>query len=917
MTIYSSLRNGLLISSACLALVACTGSGSNANSGSTGPVTIGGGGGGGSTNKVSLVPTGFTCPTGTSEGTITRNGTDITACVLPAGTFTSDITLPGLSGGQEVGYAIAGSVFVGDNLISNASGSSATLTIEAGAVLFGQNGEDALFVSPGSQLVANGSAANPIIMTSASDIADGDWNDGLIDGSATTRGEWGGLVLSGLAPINDCDVTSATPGSTACNKTGEGGSGLFGGDEAAYSCGSLAYVRVQYAGYKFNDEDELNGIAFQGCGEGTTASYLQIHNNQDDGVEFFGGGVDVDHIVVTGAGDDSIDWTDGWYGDLQYALVIQDDSDGDRGIEGDNRSNDTDITPRSMPNISNFTFFGGATGSDGLKLRAGTAGNIANGIVIGFSDGVDFDQNTSSGTGPTVSSIFAGSNSGFKDIAVVNGVAAAADTMDGIIPGAAETAVPVTDNSVGNDLETPSFIGAFDPATETNASNWTTGWILGQTPGAGSTGCPTGTAQTAEAVPAGRSEARICLVPNSIVNDLTLTNGNLYKFSGSVFVGTDTGADAANPDAGAVTATLTIEPGVTLYGESGEDAIVISRGSKIIAAGTAAAPVIMTSESDIQSSVLATARGEWGGLVINGRAPINDCDVTTVDPIANPELCEKTGEGGSGLFGGNDAADNSGVLNYVQVKYAGFKFNDEDELNGIAFQGVGSGTDIDYVQVHNNQDDGIELFGGAAELKHLVLTGNGDDSLDWTDGWVGTAQYVIIVQSDDDGDRGIEGDNRSNDTDILPRTNPVISNVTILRGATGSDGVKLRAGTSGELYNFIIAGYNATGGDGIDFDQNSALGVTPTFYSTYVVDNTASVKDTEGTLFLTANGNKDGEAAAEDSTLTASGTTAPLVPGANENAVTPTTAPGLEATSYIGAVADSSDDWYKGWTFGL
>ncbi|NHK29068.1 hypothetical protein FF098_014185 [Parvularcula flava] len=922
MNVLSNLRGGLLLGSACAVLAACSGGGSNSNNGNAGPVTVnpGGGSGGGSTNAVNLVPAGFTCPAGTAQGTLTQGGTDIIACLISAGTLTADLTLPGTSGSQRVGYGIEGSLFVGENLISNPAGSTATLNIGAGAIIFGQAGEDAVFVNPGSQLNATGTAALPIVMTSIQDVADGSVNDGSSSGNVSARGEWGGLVISGLAPINDCDVTTQTPGTATCNKTGEGGSGLFGGANPADSSGTLSYVRVQYAGFEFNGEDQLNGIAFQGVGEGTTASYLQIHNNFDDGVEFFGGTVDADHIVVTGAGDDSIDWTDGWQGDLQYALVVQDDTDGDRAIEGDNRENDTDIEPRSMPNLSNLTFFGGATGSDGMKLRAGTAGNIANAIVIGFGDGVDFDQQSTAGVEPTISSIYTAGNNGIVDITATDSIEASGNTMNGIIPGAAERAVPVTNNSVGNDLETPSFIGAFNPLTETNASNWTTGWTLDNYfPAGDAAGCPSGTAVSGDAVPAGRTEAFICILPNAVNQNLTLTNGNLYTFEGSVFVGTDAGADAGNPEDG-FRATLTIEPGVTLYGRSGEDAIVVTRGSRIDALGTAAAPIVMTSQADVFGTQPdpATARGEWGGLVINGRAPINDCDVTTVDPVANPELCEKTGEGGSGLFGGNDAADDSGTLNYVRVMYAGFEFNGEDQLNGIAFQGVGSETEVDYIQVHNNFDDGVEFFGGTVNAKHVVLTGNGDDSMDWTDGWVGKAQYIIVVQSDDAGDRAFENDNRENDTDIEPRSNPTISNFTLVGGATNSDGAKIRAGANGAYYNGIITSTN----DGVDFDQQSTLGVAPTFYSTYIVDVVREA-DSEaigaGVWANGVNGNVGGDSAGQSSTLTAVGTTTPLSPGANELAVAPTSTGDdfFDDTTYVGAVEDDSDDWYVGWTFGL
>jgi hypothetical protein len=190
----------------------------------------------------------------------------------------------------------------------------------------------------------------------------------------------------------------------------------------------------------------------------------------------------------------------------------------------------------------------------------------------------------------------------------------------------------------------------------------------------------------------------------------------------------------------------------------------------------------------------------WGGVVINGNAPINDCPEGAQGGTA---ACTKEGEANSGLFGGADATDNSGVLNYVVVKYAGSNVDPENQLNGIAFQGVGSATVVDYIQVHNNLDDGIEMFGGTVNLKHVVLTGNGDDSMDWTDGWTGNMQFVHIKQAGTAGDSGIEADNREGDENALPRSNPTIANMTIV-GNPGERGILLRRGTGADIYNSLV-----------------------------------------------------------------------------------------------------------------
>ena len=192
--------------------------------------------------------------------------------------------------------------------------------------------------------------------------------------------------------------------------------------------------------------------------------------------------------------------------------------------------------------------------------------------------------------------------------------------------------------------------------------------------------------------------------------EMVLTNNNDYVLEGGVFFGNDNKENAV----------LRIQAGTKIYGKSGADYLVITRGSQIFAEGTKAQPIVMTAAKTANRN-----RGEWGGLIINGNAPINGCD-------AGVSLCEAEGEGSTGLYGGNEAADNSGILKYLRVEFAGYEITPDNELNGIAFQGVGSGTEVNYIQVHMNADDGVEFFGGTVNVKHVLLTGNKDDSMDWT-----------------------------------------------------------------------------------------------------------------------------------------------------------------------------------------
>jgi hypothetical protein len=391
---------------------------------------------------------------------------------------------------------------------------------------------------------------------------------------------------------------------------------------------------------------------------------------------------------------------------------------------------------------------------------------------------------------------------------------------------------------------------------------------------------------------------QICTLTGTILEDLHLTNNFDYVISGALRVGMD---NTVNP-------TLTIDPGVTTYGQSGNDFIWIDRGARIMANGTKDAPITMTSANDLEAT--ETTRGEWGGLVINGNAPINGCSTAP---------CESAGEGNSGMFGGSDPEDSSGSLTYLRVKYAGFLINDLDELNGIAFQGVGSGTNVDYVQVHNNQDDGVEFFGGTVNAKHLYLTGNRDDSLDWTFGWTGKVQHVVIVHSADTGDQGFEMDNNGDAPDSLPRAQPVISNVTMIGNANTDVGMLIREGTGGNFYNFVITGF----GDGcIDIDTaetftaagtpNSLTG-TLTMNNSVVDCSTNFIEDAgeafaTGDWFLAQDGNVELDTGMTD-----------YINSSAVNALqgmdTSSMSSFFDSTDYVGAVPNAEADWLQDWTF--
>lgn len=410
-----------------------------------------------------------------------------------------------------------------------------------------------------------------------------------------------------------------------------------------------------------------------------------------------------------------------------------------------------------------------------------------------------------------------------------------------------------------------------------------------------SSACPTdGTVGIAPTTTGGK---RLCVLTGTYTRNLHLTSNFEYILAGGVFIG----GDNVN------SASITMDPGVKIYGEKGLDFLVINRGSKIHVNGTATAPVIMTAATD--STATATTSGKWGGLVINGNAPINGCAVGTA-------VCEAEGEGSTGKYGGNNAADNSGNLNYLQVKYAGFLITATNELNGVALQGVGNGTVIDYVQVHNNADDGIEFFGGTVNAKHLYLSGNEDDSLDWTSGYSGKIQHVVILHRDI-SDKAIEADNNNVNRDSLPRAKPLISNVTIIGNANAGGGVLLREGTGAKLSNFVVSRADKFCFS-IDHDQTftnagTIAALTGNLSVTNSVANcTLNFKDDVADLFATSLWftGQTGNSTADVGMTTYTNTAA-----VNARTAAAPFDSFFDTTTYIGAVKDTASDWTAGWTY--
>ncbi len=978
--IFNSIKKTTLILSTFI-LVACGGGGdtsivSPGELGSLDDPTGGGGSGGAGSN----VRTGE-CP----ESPFITNGSPVagnTVCAIQ-GPITSDLTLT-----ADVMYRMLGKVDVGVDMGGDGTksgGVSATLTIPADAVILGKVSQDYLVVNRGSKIIANGTQSKPIRFT----------HNTAIEGTVgeLERGLWGGLVILGQAPINKC--SNDVRGTAECERVVEGSNALMGGANKNDNSGKLNFVRVEYAGYEIFPGNELNGITFGGVGDATEVDFVQVHNNQDDCVEFFGGTVNVKHLICTNAGDDNLDIDWGYQGKMQFVVVKQSSDASDHVVESDNTNSDSSVgyltEPRSRPMVTNFTFL--AQGADEpLKYKEGVSGIYINGIVKNnvsqnliestnietIQDGAitpkiqhhsvfmdaagdtsPFKADTSSsgvtaeqleasikeratdlviGTNTLVSGFFLGDNesavtSAF-DVSKVQGMCAVGPHAAGTPTDLCPTYSSKEERYIVDTwFSATNYIGAFSPGSDID-NNWASGWTLGLFT---DPECPAGTLESE--VLLGR---KVCSLSGVLTTDLTLVAGNYYKLDGKVAVGIDMGSDGTKT--GGASATLTIEPGVTVFGESGNDYLVVTRGSKINAVGTSSAPIIMTGRQDILGEAdIVNTRGLWGGLVLLGKSPINKCSFSTSGTSStagtrvNP--CEKNVEGSVGdTMGGEIPTDSSGTLKYVRVQYAGYEVFPGNELNGITFGGVGSGTDVSYIQVHNNADDCVEFFGGTVDVKYLVCTGADDDNLDIDWGYQGRLQFVIVQQSNDKGDHIVESDNTNSDAAVgyltEPRSNAVVSNFTFI--SKGFDEIfKLKEGVSGQYLNGVAIVNSAVTGRTTNciettfietvqagavtptFSMNSVAMDCPGYIKTDASSGGATIAQVDAIVKAGSNNLYGANSGGGSYVNTLSG----VVNGTAENAATVTAIPDtynsdswFTTPTYIGAVSSATDTWYKNWT---
>lgn len=761
--------------------------------------------------------------------------------------------------------------------------SNSVLNIEAGTVILGAtNKASALIICRGAKIFAEGTASRPIIMTSESDLS---WATGLPDSEIIypTDKRWGGLIVYGNALLNSTDtVVAETPIVDVMEGLDDGLSragisgfpqqhvNRFGGSDDADSSGILRYVSIRHGGTQLGPNQEINGLTLGAVGSGTVIEYIEIYDNFDDGVEFFGGSVNTRYITVAFAGDDGFDTDQGYHGKNQFWFQFQGsgNADGNDGGEhdGDLAQGVQGETPISNFKVWNATYIGNGV-STVMHIRDESAASYYNSVFTKFNKGIQYanDGVLYSSAGTNQQSFIQNniiSVSGPVDVNPANAPglldatnknltvdpqllkvpAGANDSFDingmGLDPRPA-VGSPALD--VSNVKSTPAgddficqtdYLGAF-------ATNdlWIARW--------------TALAQNWFVIPnGGVLSNNVVSVPTNITGVVHWYRTNTYNLTARTYV--LSGAE------------LHIEPGTVVKGNPGTDgassALFVTRGAKIFARGTRHNPIIMTSVKDEFTSPLSANYGtlvypdtdRWGGLLVYGYAPINTTD-TAVNPpeAAVVDVMEGLDDDAVVIgpdtyyihrFGGNDTHDNSGVIQYVSIRHGGTQLAPNQEINGLTLGGVGDGTTIDHVEIFDNQDDGVEFFGGSVNTKYITVALAGDDGYDTDQGYNGKNQFWLLYQ----GDANVNGnDGGEHDGDLaqgaqgeLPISDFKVWNATYF-GNGKTVVAHIRDESAGSYRNSIFTkfdlgiqyandgvAYSAAGTNQMSFIQNNLINVT-------------------------------------------------------------------------------------------
>ncbi len=365
------------------------------------------------------------------------------------GEYTSDLVLE-----ANQSYTLSGGVHIK---------SGAKLVIPEGVTITAVDDDtpDYILIEQGARIEANGTATNPIVMTS----------------QLKEAGAWGGIHICGRAHTNAEGGIGRS----------EIGNATYGGNDDNDNSGTLRYVRLEYTGFALDEEHEANGISFYGVGNGTTVEYCQAYKGSDDGFEFFGGSVNVRNMVATSCSDDSFDWTEGWNGKAQFLVAYQENEstlgyDCDCLMECDNNGDNNQATPVAHPVIANVTLIGNDGDAQGVRLREGTEVELYNAIITGKAlpltvESAGTENALADGTSVLEYVALGGVLNSNENIYTNDMFAAAAGNLTDQTFSFTNDYVGTVDG--GKDLSADSFFTQTDYKGAVSASNdWTDGWTL-------------------------------------------------------------------------------------------------------------------------------------------------------------------------------------------------------------------------------------------------------------------------------------------------------------------------------------------------------------------------------------------------------------------------------------------------------
>jgi len=701
-------------------------------------------------------------------------------------------------------YKLSGLIYVTNGAI---------LTIQPGTLIQGTAGTNAsLVITRGSKINAIGTATNPIVFTSSRDT-------GL-----RAKGDWGGIILLGRSTLNSTTGIANIEGIATSSVTTFGGSTSPDDND---NSGNLKYVRIEFGGYIFDTDKEINGLTLGAIGRNTVIDYVQCSYINDDAFEWFGGTVNCSHLVAFKCVDDNFDTDNGFSGSVQFALGVRDplisdqsSSSTSEGFESDNDVCGTANAPKTSAVFSNVTDISGFFGIDstervtrskistfkfsvGARIRRNSNLKIFNSILMDAPWGVRIDDaiNTNSPCSapgfnfPTRANLQSGTTKFRNNIVAGNLAAAYKGTRQSIVDSLFnQFANDSLRNTTGlltspyDSVNTPDYRPATGSLALSNV-NFTDAAFDGRkiiisnksfikevsyrgafapAPSVMWTDTWTNWDPKNTNYPTATDTVR-----GNITANTTWTSDKTYCLSGLVYVQNGV--------------TLTIQPGTVITGDTtiSNSSLVITKGGKLNAIGTVDSAIVFTSGK----STATRGKGDWGGIILLGRASLNTTTgVANIEGIATATATE---------FGGGASPndnDNSGTLKYVRIEFGGYQFDTDKEINGLTLGAVGRGTTIDYVQTSFINDDAFEWFGGTVNCSHLVAYKCLDDNFDTDNGYNGSVQFGLAIrdslisdQSSSSTSEGFESDNDVCGTSNSPKTAALFTNITDISGFLGQD----------------------------------------------------------------------------------------------------------------------------------